>query len=347
MKYWMKQALAGAALVAATGLGWSAANAETVLRMNNWLPPQHSQLVMVMKPWAENVAKATDGRVKIEVTDASLGAPPRQYDLAVDGVADITFGVTGYTPGRFKLPGVAELPLVAQKGEARSVALWKAHEKYFAQANEFSDVVLLGLYAHGAGRILTTGAAGPVTDLDKYAGKKFRVGGGIIQDINIALGGVNVAAPANEVYEILSQGVADGTLLPLEAYPSFNLSGVIKHATAIPGGFYSSVWFAVMNKDKFESLSKEDQDAIMSVSGMELAKLGGSSFDAADAAAAEIMAKDGVEMLTASDAFVASLKEKLAPVEAKWIADADSLGIDGKAALEMVRAEASAIDANN
>jgi len=343
---WMKGAVAGAALLVSTGLTLSGASAETVLRMNNWLPPTHSQLIGTMKPWAEKVAEASKGNIRIELTDASLGAPPRQYDLAVDGIVDITFGVTGYTPGRFKLVGAAELPFVAQSGEARSVALWKAHEEYFAKANEFKDVQLLGLYAHGAGRILTTAKAGPVTSLANYAGKKFRVGGGIIQDINTALGGVNVAVPANEVYEILSTGVADGTLLPLEAYPSFNLGGVIKHATLIPGGFYSSVWFAVMNKDKFDSLSKEDQDAIMSVSGMELAKLGGQSFDAADEAAMAVVEKDGVEMITADEAFVSSMREKLTAIDQNWIKDADGLGVDGKAALELVRKEAAALDKN-
>lgn len=337
-----KAVLAGA--VATLALGMSAASAQTVLRMNNWLPPQHSQLIGTMMPWAEKVAEATDGRVTVELTDASLGAPPRQYDLAVDGIADVTFGVLGYTPGRFKLAAVAELPFVAEKGEALSVALWKTHEAMFEEADEYSDVVLLGLYAHGSGRILTTDGAGAVTSLEDYEGKKFRVGGGIIQEINPLLGGVNVAAPANEVYEILSQGVADGTLLPLEAYPSFNLSGIIKHATSIPGGFYSSVWFAVMNRDAFESLSPEDQEAIMSVSGIGLARLGGRSFDEADTAARKIMEEDGVEFHVADDAFVQGLREALQPVEANWIEQAESLGVDGEAALEMMRTEAAAFE---
>src|SRR5690606_5346980 len=114
---WKKGAVAGAALLASTGFMAFGASAETVLRMNNWLPPQHSQLVGTMKPWAEKVAEASKGNIRIELTDASLGAPPRQYDLAVDGIVDVTFGVTGYTPGRFKLPGVAELPFVAQSAE--------------------------------------------------------------------------------------------------------------------------------------------------------------------------------------------------------------------------------------
>lgn len=341
---WFKGALAGATAIVATTVMTGFAQAETVLRMNNWLPPQHSQLVGTMLPWAESVAAATEGRVTIQLTDATLGAPPRQYDLVVDGIADIAFGVTGYTPGRFKLPPMAELPLVGQSGEARSVGLWRAYEEYFAEADEFRDVQLLGLYAHGAGQILTSRSAGPVTSLEQYAGKKFRVGGGIIQDINPALGGVNVAAPANEVYEILSQGIADGTLLPIEAYPSFNLSGVIRHATEVPGGFYSSVWFAVMNKERFESLSPEDQEAIMSVSGMELARLGGKAFDDADTAARSVMEADGVEFLTADDAFAEALRERAGPIEQQWLADAAGLGIDGDAALALMREEAAAID---
>ncbi|MBL4598737.1 MAG: TRAP transporter substrate-binding protein [Rhizobiaceae bacterium] len=338
----MKTSAAFAAIVAVAGLLGAPAKADTVLRLNNWLPPGHSQLVGVMKPWMENVAKATDGRVKVELTGASLGAPKRQYDLAVDGIADVTFGVHGYTPGRFKLPGVAELPFMAEKGEALSVALWHTYEAFFKEADEYKDVVLLATWAHGSGRILTSGSAGPVNSAETYKGKKLRVGGGIVQKINPALGAVNVAASANEVYELLSQGVVDGTLLPVEAYPSFKLSGVIKYVTEIPGGFYSSVWFAVMNKDAFAKLSAEDQKAVMSVSGVELARLGGRAFDTADDAARKIMTADGVETITADDAFIAFIKDKTSSLEGEWVAIADGMNIDGKAAVAKMRSEATA-----
>lgn len=317
----------------------SAVQAETVLRLNNWLPPGHSQLVNVMEPWAKKVEEATEGRVKVQLTDASLGAPPRQYDLAVDGVADITFGVHGYTPGRFKLSAAAELPFIGEKAEPLSVALWRTHEKYFKDANEYKDVVLLSLWTHASGRILTSEAAGAVTSLETYKGKKIRVGGGVAQQINSALGGVDVSAPANEVYEMLSQGVVDGALLPIEAYPSFKLTGVIKYATRIPGGFYTSSWFAVMNRAAYERLSPEDQKALMSVSGEELAKLGGRAFDQGDDNAETIMKTDGVEMMTADDAFVADIKSKIGFLEADWIKQAESMGVDAKAALATMRQE--------
>ena len=322
-------------LILATALG-TTARADTLL-MNSWLPPTHSLVTDVFKPWAEEVGRLTDGDLEIRIPDASLGAPPRQYDLALDGVADITYGVTGYTPGRFNLPAIAELPQVGAKGEALSVALWRTYKEMFEQAGEFDEVKLLGLFANGTGVIMTTGDTGPITSIEDYAGRKFRVGGGVVQDINTAIGGVNVAAPANEVYEILEQGVADGVLLPTDAYQGFNLTGVIDHATKVPGGFYTSAWFLLMNKDTWDGLPPEQQEAILSVSGEAFARMAGRQQDAGDEAGLEKMAADGVEIAEASPEFVAAIQERVAPIEEAWIRSAESEGVDGAAALEMFR----------
>jgi len=323
------------------------AHAEVILRLNNWLPPGHTQMTGIIEPWMANVEEATEGRVKIVKTDASLGAPPRQYDLAVDGIADITVGVLGYTPGRFKLAGIAELPFVGETASGLSEGLWTVHEEFFEDADEYKGVQLLGLYANATGHVMTTEAAGAIKSLEDYAGKKFRVGGGIVQQVNPALGGVNVAIPANEVYEVLSQGIADGTLLPHEAYPSFKLKGVIAHSLTIPGGFYSSGWFVVMNKAKFDSLPAEDQETIMSVSGAALAKLAGVSQGEEDLKAIEIMKADGVIFEEADEAFQDSVREKLSGLEADWIAQAESLGVDGKAALARMREIVASVEGAN
>lgn len=315
------------------------AAAQTVLRVNQWLPPNHMQLERVIRPWAAQVEAESGGRLAIRFTDASLGAPARQYDLAVDGIADVTFGVLGYTPGRFKLAGIAELPFVGEKAEDLSIALWKVHEAHFAKVDEYRDVRMLGIYANSTGHVMSTAAAGPVTSLAAYQGKKFRVGGGIVQQVNEALGGVNVAVAANETYELLSQGVVDGTLLPYEAYPSFNLTGVLKYSTRVPGGFYSSVWFLAMNRDKFDSLSSEDQEVLLRVSGENLARLAGVASDQADLDARAKMEADGVQFLTVDEAGVAAMRERLKKVEDQWIATAASLGVDGAAALAMMRSE--------
>ena len=52
------------------------ASAQTVLRLNGWLPPTHPIMTRTLKPWAEEVNKVTQGRVRIEVTASSMGPPP-------------------------------------------------------------------------------------------------------------------------------------------------------------------------------------------------------------------------------------------------------------------------------
>jgi len=54
---------------------------------------------------------------------------------------------------------------------------------------------------------------------------------------------------------------------------------VVKYATFFPGGFYSSAFGFFMNEDKWNALPKQDQDALLSVSGEVLARLAGMSED--------------------------------------------------------------------
>jgi hypothetical protein len=62
--------------------------------------------------------------------DSGSGAPPRQYQLAVDGIADVAWGPHGYTPGVHPLSELSELPFVTRSTEANSVAYWKVFEKH-------------------------------------------------------------------------------------------------------------------------------------------------------------------------------------------------------------------------
>ena len=65
-----------------------------------------------MVPWAKMVEEKSGGRLKITIFPGSiLGKPAHHYDLVKDGIADIAFTTPGYTPGRFPLITVTELPL--------------------------------------------------------------------------------------------------------------------------------------------------------------------------------------------------------------------------------------------
>ena len=63
-----------------------------------------------------------------------------------------------------------------------------------------------------------------------------------------------------------------------------------------------------MNQDKWDKLSKQDQDAIMSVSGEALARLAGKAWDAADKVGLDAMKAANVQIIEASPAFVADVR---------------------------------------
>lgn len=325
-----------AGLLAAAAMS-ATAKAETVLRFSNWVPPQHPVSTDIINVYAERIAEATEGRVKVQVLSPGLGKPPAHLDLVKNGVADIAFAVHSYNADRFALPRVAELPFLAKDSTSASVAYWRMHEKYLAAANEHRGVKLLGLWVHGPAHIWTIKA--PVNTLDDLGGQKIRVAGGITKDIANALGAVPFFAPAPKTYEALSKGVADGIFFPSESVPGFKLDKIIRHGLMVPGGLYRSSQYIVMNQAKWDALSDADKKAIDSVSGEALAKLAGEVWDRIDAKGIETMTASGIAMKTADGALLDSIRAKVAGFEGEWLATAKAKGVDGEAALAMLKAE--------
>ncbi len=328
----------GAAAVIALALPAAALAADTTLTVSNWLPPSHPIVKDIVIPWGEAVSEATDGRVAVEVMQAPIGKPPAQYDLVADGAADIGFGVHGYTPNRFGLTTIAELPFLTESSEALSVAYQEVQDEFLAPADEHQGVHLLAVWVHGPGNIYTT--KDTVTSVADLEGKKMRVGGGLANMVAQRLGMVPVSAPSPQVYEILSNGVADGILFPPESVPFFKIDSVLKHGVDVPGGLYNTSFFMIMNEDTWNGLSDEDKAAIDGVSGVELARRAGKAWDAADAAGQEAMKAAGMEITTASDEFVGELEGKLEGLDKVFLDAAEAKGVDGAAALAALKEKA-------
>lgn len=315
------------------------AQAQTTLRMANWLPPSHPLVADVMRPFAERVAEATEGRVTIQILDAPLGPPPAHYDFAVNGIADITYGVHGYNPGRFKTTVLAEVPFLGDSAEAISVGYWRTWEAMLSQAGEQDDVKVLAVFTHGPGHVFARGR--DLSTIEGVRGSKLRVGGGIASDVADALGAVAVQGPSSRAYELLSGGVADGILFPFESVTFFNLHPILDQGLEVPGGLYNTSFFVVMNRARWEGLSEEDKAAIDSVSGEALARLAGQAWDAADAAGRAAM-EGSVTLHQATPEQIAAIEEALEPVVAAKLEEAAAAGIDAQAALEHLRREIAA-----
>jgi len=308
------------------------AAAETRLTLSSWLPPTHPIVRDMIVPWTEQVKEATEGRVSIHVLAKGLGHPKIHYDIARDGLADITYSVHGYTPGRFLMTKAVEFPFGGDSAEALSVAYWRIHQKYLSKAKEHKDTQLLSVFTHGPGLIHSSKKQ--VTTVDDLKGLKLRVGGGVVNNVASSLDAVPLLKPASKSYELLSHGVADGTLLPMESIMGFKIQDLVKHTTVVPGGLYNVSFFLVMNRDRFADFSKADQDAIMRVSGEAFAKMAGQAWDNADAASLKALKANGNEISVADDAFIASVKERTSTLQGEWIKAAAKKGVDGEAALK-------------
>jgi TRAP-type C4-dicarboxylate transport system substrate-binding protein len=335
--------IVGACLVAASLAAIALpASAQTTLRVANWLPTQHPLFAEIIKPWTEQVEKVTEGRVVMEVIEAPLGPPAAHFDFAVNGIADVTYGVHNYTPGRFTATLLAELPFQCEKSEYLSVAYWRIHQRYLARLDEHRGTKLLTVFTHGPGQLWARDR--DLTTMGSMQGSKIRIGGGFAQEAAKALGVVPIQAPVTQTYELLAGGAVDGVEFPIESITAFKVDEVLDQGLIVPGGLYTVSMFVVMNEASWSSLSKEDQDAILSVSGERLARSAGKVWDKADAIALDAIEREGRITLATPDADqMAAIEAALQPYVAQTLQQVAAQGIDAKAAYRALQREIAAV----
>ena len=208
------------------------AAAQTTLTMSSWVSPSHLLTKDVLAVWGQQVEKATNGRVKLQMLPKHPSAAPGTFDAVRDDLVDVSYVTASYTPARHVLPLLAELPGGGATSVINSVAYSRIHWKYLQQVGEYKGVKLLGVFTHGPGQMFNTKR--PINKVEDLAGMKIRTGGGIAEEMARALGASAFVKPAPESYELLSSGVADGTFFPLESIISFKLGSVdqIRHAVS-------------------------------------------------------------------------------------------------------------------
>ena len=308
--------------------------AKEVIHVHSWLPPAHTMNANVLPTWGKWIEQATEGRVTIKI-EYPGGHPKSALDNVADGVFQAGWTFHGYFPGRFKLTKIVELPGLGVGADKASAAYWQVHQKYLAKANEHRGVIVAGLFTHGPGQIHL---AEPISSLTEMRGKKIRVGGGIQGDLAKRMGVEGVAAPGSKVYEILSQGVADGVFMPMGEKRTLRLKEVAPFTMKFPGsGMYLGSFGIFLNEDFMASLSQKDRAAIMSVSGEELSVMAGSNWQI-DVQVGEVDAKkSGNTILEAPESVLQEFSDLTQGMDAVWYEEVEDRNVDAKAALRSLR----------
>ena len=314
----------------------SAVKAQTTMTMSSWVSPSHLLTKDVLTVWAQQVEKATDGRVKFQMLPKHPSAPPGTFDAVREGLVDLSHVTASYTPARHIMPMLPELPGAGDTALVNSVAYSRIHWKHLHNVGEYKGVKLLGVFTHGPGQMFTKR---PVHNINDVQGLKIRTGGGVAEAVAKALGTSAFVKPAPESYELLKSGVADGVFFPMESIISFKLDTVLEQATLFPGGMYSSAFGFFMNEEKWNKLPKQDQDAIDKISGEWIARHAGQSWDEADKKGLEVLKKSGVKIVNADPAFVAEVKKRSAPIIEDWVQKASAKGVDAAKILAEFREE--------
>ena len=300
------------------------AQAETKLTYSNFFPPTNHQSILA-EAWCKEVEKRTGGKVIIDYYPAGTLTKAKQcYDGVVEGMSDIGLSCLAYSRGRFPVMAAVDLPL-GYKSAAQATATANAvYEKF--RPKELDDVEVMYFNGHGPGLLFTTKK--PVKTLNDIAGLKIRSTGNSAKLVK-ALGGTPVAKPMPENYQLLQQGVVDGSMHPIESNKSFKLGEVCKFGTDSFDVAYTTVFFIVMNKDKWNSLDADSQKAIREINS-EWATKHAQAWEDADVIGRQFLLDQGGEIIELSAEESARWKIAAQPVIDDYIKDANSKGLNGR-----------------
>ena len=247
-----------AALAAATALTtWTAAQAaEVELRLSHWVPATHPIQTLGIEPWAKSIEEASEGRIKITIFPAQqLGAAPDHYDMARDGIVDLSYTNPGYQAGRFPLYSLVEIPFHMNNAQRGAVAM---HEWYAPIAKtEMSDVFFCLANPHDPG---TIHSKAPIKLPGDIKGLNVRPAHATMARFISTLGGAPVQVPAPEAREAIAKGAADAITFPWNSINIFGIDSETKYHLDMP--FYISAQLMLMNKDSYAALSEENRKVI-------------------------------------------------------------------------------------
>ena len=313
--------------LAAGAMVCGAVQAQTILTVSSWVPPKHL-LSIAQADWCKELTDRTEKRVRCNILPKAPMPAPGTLDGVKKGLVDMSFIVHGYTPGRFVSTQMAEVPFLGDSATTVSVAYNRVASQHpaFQAEHEKQGVHVLSYFTHGPGMIFNTKRE--ITKTEDLQGLKFRIGGGMVNEISKRLDMNVTLKPAPESYELLSTGVMDGTLFPAESTDSFKIGKIIKYATTLPGGLYNTSFAFIMNPNTYQKLSAQDRKIVDELSGEYAAKHFGGYWDKADAQSLENMQKGGVKITAASPAFVRDVTVRISKLERDWIAQAKEAGLD-------------------
>jgi len=248
------------------------------LKFAHYSPPGHPMIEGIAAPWSKMLEEKTKGKLKVTIYPAeTLCKMADTYDAVVSGIADIGYGLTQITPGRFPLSMVMTIPF--SPWTSSSALASQVAQKLYVEgkiAKEWSDVKLLFIYTTPPSTIFLTK---PIRTLKDAKGTKIVMYAHTAEGEGLeAIGFTPVTLPTPEVYLGLQRGVVEGTTLTWESCAGRKIYEVAKYALDLK--MCTVPFYYVMNLKKWNSLPPDVKEVLNSVNGMWGARFAGETVDA-------------------------------------------------------------------
>jgi TRAP-type C4-dicarboxylate transport system substrate-binding protein len=285
------------------------------LRFAHWLPAQHSLAKTGFEPWAKAVEAASGGSIKVTLYPAQqLGKAPDHYDMARDGIADMTWVSPGYQAGRFPVFAASELPFMMANPGGGSAALGRL----VPQAGWHRDEGRASC-AWPTSTTARCTARSSSPSPGQIKGMKIRPANGTVAQMVTLLGGTNVQVSAPESRDALEKGVADAITFPWDSLISFGIDKVAKQH--IDFSLYAASFVWVLNKGFYDKLGAGQKKVIDAHCSNEwAAKVGAAWGDWEDSGEGKIEKMGGHTITKLTPPQLDAWRQAVAPMTAQWIA---------------------------
>ena len=299
-----------------------AAAQPVTLKFSQFLGPKSFFQLDVVEPWAKELEAAANGAVKVEIHDGTspLGKVTEQAGNVKDGKVDIALGLRGAEGDKFPGSSIIELPFVVPGAAQGSRALWELYRDG-TLANEYRDYKVLALFVHNPGLIHT--ASKRVVNLSDLKGLRLRSPNRTVSAALEHVGAVPAVLQVNEVMDAVKAGKIEGIVTnwgnPLQGFNDH-----MKFHTDTQ--FYTSAFFIVMNRGRYESLPGDVKQALDSICCEAWVAKFGPLWDKWDAPVRDGARAPGHEVIVPDPATMAQWRDGLRPVSERYLDELSGKG---------------------
>ena len=274
--------------------------------------------------WADEIAKRTNGRIKIETYfGGSIFKAGEELEGIRNGI--VQGGMLGVVYHRSRLPLhniTFAIPFAPPSVVMLSKIMYKLYEipEFAAEVEQYNQKLI---YPGGLLESYDVISTKPINSLNDFKGKKMATITNHIPMVT-ATGAVPINMPAGERYLSMQTGVIDSTLWGIVQANSFKFNEVAKNLLLVNfGAAYSGS--VTINMDVWKKIAAQDQKIILDV-GKEANEWASKETDAAVATIIADWKSKGIAVTSLSESDKRKWGESVKDVPVKWAKDLDAKG---------------------